>query len=893
MIRGCFLTKRKRILGFSIVEMSVVLASVAAVIVLTAGGVTMVNKAKLGKITSDIAHFRNAIEKFEKKHGSLPGDMADTSSLSGNPTGGDGNGAIDSPAEALYLWQHLSAAEILDGQYDGASTFVPGLGVPASDIDSSGYNIKFPLPTFLPEQALVIEVAGFSVGPNSNSMPILTAEDARAIDEKADDGNPLTGEIFAEEATVGACINGGEYNVSNEAAACRLLFVIKSGKSAQDADDVTGECNELGQSRQENDPTQRCPVGYVGKVVETCRIDSGDVGQWQITDKKCALIECSEGGFYGDERRLSCINNMVPTTGKGILQECTEAGIWKVTDTDCEVETQISCKTNGNLRVAQACDWGEEGYNLQTCTDNVWGTPTSDICTKIQCSGPTRDIGDSEDFSGCGDSDYTGDARRVCTINKTWEPTSVGSTCVPTYSGGCTAGTTADKEIGCPVGKSGEHWLTCVDSDTTDYWTTLRDTCEPITCDGGENIGTVRVKEGAICDNGLNGTVMEYCKDDGAGNGVWQEVTTNCVANLCDSTGDLVGSAYWPATVANGTGTATACAEGYEWSTAPTRQCDATGTWAASPTGECDRIRCDELTPDHNNATYTAPVYAGNYDLKGTCKSGFVGDPIIDCSLDGEWVNERLPCEPDLPMGAILWLDADDSSTVHSSSSCVGSIVYTPAFSDDDRVGCWEDKSDLLGGTGTMDATQTSANAKPNYFSGGPNGNSYVTFNYEGGGNNDCMQNLDLETVDDTLSIFVAATYFDTTDTIIMNPGHFFVNVKNGRFNSFYSSGSYNLHSNHGADSALVAGTFYALTTVMDGSNDSPYINGVDVGQRPDSLNPFSDGYRVGQNGCGAGNHDYHGSIGEIFIYDDDVTTADREQVENYLGDKWNITITH
>ena len=131
--------------GFSLVEMSVVLASVAAVIVVTAGGVSLINKAKIGQIIDEVSKFTAATAQFEQQYGALPGDMADVSRLSG-ATAGNGDGTIDTDQEALNFWQHLSLSGLIEGSYDGSSTNIPGTGVPAGPVSAVSYT-HLTLPT--------------------------------------------------------------------------------------------------------------------------------------------------------------------------------------------------------------------------------------------------------------------------------------------------------------------------------------------------------------------------------------------------------------------------------------------------------------------------------------------------------------------------------------------------------------------------------------------------------------------------------------------------------------------------------------------------------------------------------------------------------------------------
>lgn len=866
---------KKRIFGFSLVEMSVVLASVAAVVVMTAGGVTMIDKARLGNILKDVEKFSGAIGKFQEQYGSLPGDMADVSAIAG-ATAGNGNGTIDTAAEALGVWQHLSLSGLIEGKYDGASTFVVGVGVPTSDLDASGYNIK-PASTVtaatLPSQAIVIELAGFS--NIANNLPILTPEDAKAIDEKADDGNPRTGNILAEELVANDCVTVGlAYNLTNKSATCRLLFVVKSGKGSINAPAIGGTCTEIGQTRQTNDNTQNCPTGYAGKVIETCRVGSNNTGAWEITDRNCVEISCSDGGVYGQTRTLSCINGLTGTVG--VTQTCGDAGVWKVTSSDCGFDTTKTCKIKDSRSKALACGWGQNGYAVQTCTNNSWAAPSPNNCANITCNG--SNIGDARNSATSCGSDHTGTLREVCAISGTWQKTSVSSTCAPVY-GSCSFGA-ADKDIGCPVGKTGTHILTCVDA-ATDYWTTKSDTCKPITCDGGENIGSSRVKEGAVCANGLNGTVMEFCNESG----VWTETTTNCVTGLCDTTDDLRGNAYWPATVSGNVATATSCAEGYvQNSTLPTRSCTA-GVWSSTITNPCIRKQCPASTI--NGAAYPA-TGAGEMDVAGVCLSDSSVSLLSDCSITGAWENQRLNCPAVFVGNPLVWLDASNTNTVFTDTACT-----TPA-TNGSRVRCWKDKS-----VNNFSAIQaTDDDWRPTYSHNQMNGLPVMVFDPSS-----TVQKLSIAD-HNSLDIFgdmsiLVVLNFDTVagsgilgKTIGNVTAPYDLHAWSPPNRIWFYRGDTVSYGTSGSNGYLSSGTNYVVSIVMSGTTVNHFGNG--TAQGSGTMSPTIAGNSNSLD-IGSRNDNYtkmDGKIAELLLYDTALSTTDRQAIEQSLGNKWGIAVT-
>ena len=90
--------------GFSLVEMSTVLASVAIVATMVAGGTSLINKSHLNKFVSEVKGFSISVDKFQKQYKAIPGDIANVGAIDGTNlvAGGNtaGNGIIDSDQEA-------------------------------------------------------------------------------------------------------------------------------------------------------------------------------------------------------------------------------------------------------------------------------------------------------------------------------------------------------------------------------------------------------------------------------------------------------------------------------------------------------------------------------------------------------------------------------------------------------------------------------------------------------------------------------------------------------------------------------------------------------------------------------------------------------------------------
>lgn len=888
--------------GFSLTEMSVVLVAVAAVVVVTVGSSGMVQKTKVGSLLTDIKNFSNAVTTFEGKYKAIPGDFANAYSIWGASCGasaaacnGNGNGSIDSAQESLKFWQHLALAGMIRGKYDGSSTHVPGVGVPASSIKPGGYTalnassdsivLRAPVVPF-PNQAIVIEAAGFVSGVSSAGS-IVTPEDAKYLDEKIDDGMPNTGILQASgigtDCQTGTTISD-TYNISSKKVACRLRFIIRKSTQASDSVSLSGTCNQIGLIRRSENVSDVCPIGTMGKIMKTCRLNAANEGSWQKSQNHCVPITCYGEKRYGEKRTLPCLNGQV---GIGTTQTCSSEGVWVNDSTNCTFVHDAAACTTGEVRQPLACNWGQTGSVIQTCTDSLW--VDNNTCSTIQCSGGV-DVGGTRTYaSGCG-TNYLGTATETCMMDGTWKITS--NRCVPKIytTTNCSSIGMADVDIGCPPGETGNHFQRCVATGTPGIWITNSDTCEPIKC-SGERIGTTRVVKDVACPGGRSGVVVEVCESDGATppKGRWTASYTNCTAAKCDGQ-DQAGFAIWPYAVAGTTSVTSTCLPGYT-GTPPTRNCGADSKWG-SVTGACTRIQCPSTTSSGDNASWPA-ADSLSQNVVGTCSAGYVGLALRDCNVDGTWSTSKATCGlPWTPLpvtaGLRLWLDANETSTLFTSSACTG----TPANLAEVR--CWKDKSG-----NAYDAT-TQYSPSPYLNIGAQNGKSVVGYTPSSPGRTiNGSKNL-LENGDIPYSVFISAR------TSWSSPAAYggFVNllgIMNGLDHRFVSF-SLEMQNRRIADSWGNADS-EILYSSMNSINDSAryvfvftYDNTVGVGRKiyingtlaASNTNTNRNGLQTGAFYVGSY---MQGSMNEVIVYNVALNTTDRKSTECYLGTKWGVTI--
>lgn len=204
--------------GFTLVEIAIVLVILGLII----GGVLkaqeMITNGKLKRIESDHSGIIVAINSYQDRYLSLPGDD-DRASLNfsvysdgvNDPDpadiDGDNDGIIDgvwltSPnSETANLWKHLRAAGLIPGGGDDDTLFTNAFGGKIGVRDGS------------------LRIAGHAVIFGSIEGPI-----ARILESKLDDGSPRSGEIQSD--TVETYMDGFAQSSAGNSYATNLRYFM-------------------------------------------------------------------------------------------------------------------------------------------------------------------------------------------------------------------------------------------------------------------------------------------------------------------------------------------------------------------------------------------------------------------------------------------------------------------------------------------------------------------------------------------------------------------------------------------------------------------------------------------------------------------------------------------
>lgn len=205
--------------GFSFVEVAVVLSVIGLVLASLMTGNYLLNAAKLNSIITDAAQIKSAIENFEIKYESLPGDMPNASSFWGtsctnagsspvNPCNGDGDRRIEYNVstgserfEDIRAWQHLTLSGHYPGDFSGVvsgNRFTLGENAPQSEKAGAGFWIMRPsgTTTYYGQTGNLIMLGGVDSSSGFLNNAVLTVQEAHTLDLKTDDGVPDDGDVI-------------------------------------------------------------------------------------------------------------------------------------------------------------------------------------------------------------------------------------------------------------------------------------------------------------------------------------------------------------------------------------------------------------------------------------------------------------------------------------------------------------------------------------------------------------------------------------------------------------------------------------------------------------------------------------------------------------------------
>lgn len=272
---------QNRKMGFTLVELSIVLVIIGLLIGGILVGQSMMSAARISQQAKQLQQFDTMVSNFQTKFNGLPGDssiMGCNSTRTGRNGTACDNGLIETQAsqglgdnwygsytETGWVWQDLYNAGLLTISYPQNYYTVgvaAGVNIPAAIMGLKGTVIA--AGAILPANGYgnqgndwnstnvganywVLCLNNTATGNNMSFCPgnstanSLTPAEALALDKKLDDGMPMTGTIQANGSGWAAPTNGASgcltaayntpgtsYNVNNTSAACGLRILMLS-----------------------------------------------------------------------------------------------------------------------------------------------------------------------------------------------------------------------------------------------------------------------------------------------------------------------------------------------------------------------------------------------------------------------------------------------------------------------------------------------------------------------------------------------------------------------------------------------------------------------------------------------------------------------------------------
>ena len=203
--------------GFTLVEIAIVLVIIGLLLGGILKGQELIVSARVRNIADQNSGIQAAYYGFIDRYRQVPGDWPQTNAVQAIPgvtTGGNGSGRLDavggnSWTEALALWEHLSKAGFIQGNYVGGSA-APG----AADTNKAprnafqGFLVLFETPDYADANTPPVRL-NLTLG---RGIPVNVL---RELDVKIDDGLPTTG-VLRHALTTDATFPG----IGRSTAAC-------------------------------------------------------------------------------------------------------------------------------------------------------------------------------------------------------------------------------------------------------------------------------------------------------------------------------------------------------------------------------------------------------------------------------------------------------------------------------------------------------------------------------------------------------------------------------------------------------------------------------------------------------------------------------------------------
>ena len=209
--------------GFTLVEIAIVLVIVSLILGGIIKGQELLGSARVRAISNEINNTRTAWYAFQDRFNALPGDFSQGDARIGTSVGGvgntdgsgDGDGRVDSRKEVGLVWDHLSEAGFISGEYNGQEVdSLTDLACDGSICPANPYSGRYKIVYGNQAQGSTVSSHEFFTGDNLPVNILLQ------LDTKLDDGNPIDGDFRSHSSTSANCVSGNSWNITVDAVSC-------------------------------------------------------------------------------------------------------------------------------------------------------------------------------------------------------------------------------------------------------------------------------------------------------------------------------------------------------------------------------------------------------------------------------------------------------------------------------------------------------------------------------------------------------------------------------------------------------------------------------------------------------------------------------------------------
>ncbi len=204
--------------GFTLVEIAIVLVIIGLILGGILKGQELIDSARVRSLSNELSGIRTAWYAFQDRYNALPGDFINASTQIDSSlvdSNGNADGKIDA-GEITAVWQHLSVAGFLSGNYTGGTATVDSL-----ECENGGASC--PANPFNGVYKIAYSNNGDSNVGDTNELSTggqIPVNILLQLDLKFDDGIANDGELRVHTVAVTDCLSDSSWNISGDSQNC-------------------------------------------------------------------------------------------------------------------------------------------------------------------------------------------------------------------------------------------------------------------------------------------------------------------------------------------------------------------------------------------------------------------------------------------------------------------------------------------------------------------------------------------------------------------------------------------------------------------------------------------------------------------------------------------------